>query len=166
MVSWGPPTGATPDPIIDRALALHRSRLAASKLDRWPDVWAGHYAADRVLGEVIASLTDDISQVLFDVGLPFCCPETTDSVLVWSQPQNQPDDEAAFLVVHLDSDHHTESYRMGYQILPGGIMVYDTPVQYSVWDPLVNAAVLTLLNNKSTYEANFDETMAAMLGKS
>ena len=161
---------------LDTAFALYRDRIARATLDDWPEVWAAHFAGERILGEMSAQVDPLIGPAhpVFWVMSPFAYTvEMTDAIVVFdaftaAEPHPMfASTERCLYVSRLsehDGGHQTTHWVIPYSVLEGGIRIYDLPQKSSFFVPKLNEALGLIVDTRfSRAVYSYDESVAAAI---
>lgn len=162
--------------MIEQALTLYRQRVARARLDDWPEVYACHFAGDRLLGELQTQVSPLVgpAESVYWLMMPLMLGvEVTASVCLfeaYTAPVPHPEMLEADRVLYATSvvdegdGIRTTHYVIGYTVLEGGIRLYDTPEKRPLFVPKLNEAIGTLLDHRSKRAVySYDEAVAVAI---
>jgi len=159
---------------VYEALELYQKRIAKSRLDDWPEVWAAHYSGDKLLGELGGQFNDrGEAESMYFSFVPFAFSVEVLTSFVFFEAHQAPAPGQGFinsdLVLYATRLHwngegvDVDHWIIPYTIKDGGVRLYDAPYKSPLVVPKVNECTYLLSERRMTETGiySFEEAVAA-----
>lgn len=157
---------------ITEALNGYHARVAQATLDQWPEVWAVHYSATGLLGELEGRIGDGgEAEAVYWALVPFAfSAAVVTSFVIFESSKGSLDtdlldaDRILYATrLHFDGSSTTSTqWIIRYTIGDRGVRLYDTPYQSAFFVPKLFECVGVMMDRRLTSALyTFEQAMAA-----